>query len=226
MADLRVIGGYAPMGILSHVAGEVFTLRVYKHLDIAVSQFWANTWEIRSRASGTITGLKAACQALVDFESELALDTTQFDRYVLSTYVEDGTPYNPSSFVSQPLSTTGARTSGAAALQLPLNIVLFIRRDVLTGRTGKLYLRNVLEEGDVNGRFGEIQLTSLATWVSRVSSALSGSGADDLLAGGASDYVISMASGAGASPAYRDITDLVPVAGRIVQFNNRYYDVP
>lgn len=214
------------MSLLSPVSGDVFTLRTYKHLDIAVSQFWANTWELRCVASSTLADLKAACLKLVAFEQALALDTTQFDRYVLSTYVPDGSPYDPLSFVSQPLSIVGARSSGAAAVQLPLNVVLFLRRETATGRTGKVYLRNTLEEGDVQGRFGDIQLSSLATWVTRVSGALSSSSADDLLAPVSGSFGLVMASGVGASPAYRPVEGITPVAGRIVQYNNRYYDVP
>lgn len=214
------------MSLATPVPGEVFTVRIYKHLDIAVSQFWSNTYELEARSGSNQAALTAAAMNLLEMERLMALDTSQFDRVIVSTYVPDGAPYDPTTFVSIPRSDTGDVGSGAADVQLPLNVVLYIRRDVASGRTGKLYLRNCLEETDVRGRFGDVQLEAAATLQANLTTALASSGADDLLVGGGGDFQLVMASGNPASPSTRPITGLTVASGRIVKFNNRYFDVP
>lgn len=212
------------MSILDPTTGELFTLRIYKAIDVASDQVWANTYELRANEGADNEDLRDAANRLVDFEKELHLDTAVFNRYVLSTFVADGEPYDPTSFISQPLSGAGLTASPIAAETLPLQVVLYVRREVATGRTGKAFYRQALAEGDVQGRFGQVQLTSPAGIQSRVDDAVATAMLAPLLGGGGGAVTLVMAT-TDASPIVRDITGLSAVSGRIVKYNNRYFDV-
>lgn len=211
------------MSVTAPTGGDLFSLRVYKKIDIAADQVWANTYEMRANTGVTYDDLVDAADTLVAFEKIFHQDTTFFDRVVVSTYVEDGAPYNPDSFISLPQSGAGAVASPVAAETLPLQVVLFVRRDVASGRTGKIFYRGCLEEDDVQGRFGTISLTSPSTIATRISGALTTSGLDEYLAGGTAPLRLLMVSGAGGT-SQRDISGLTPVGARIVKYNNRYFD--
>lgn len=128
--------------------GELFTVRVYKTY---MGRVWANTYELQAEqaASNGEAVWAQAVNDIVRLEQALHLDAVMFDRVVVSTWVPDNIPYNPQNFSSYPISLRGAK--GANAPGLPLTSALFVRRDVSTGRDGKLFYRGSLDGNDIGG---------------------------------------------------------------------------
>jgi hypothetical protein len=212
------------MTILAPVRSELFTVRVYKHLDIAAGQFWANSYEFETGEGASFADLRAAGQAVVEFERLMSHDTVVFDRVVTSTLVEDGQPYDPEAFISDPLGgLVGNVTSPPTANVLPLQVALFLRREVTTGRTGKLFLRQTVSENDVSGRYGSYVLTDPAAMEARYAAAVGVSNIDSLFASGESPMNMCMVGGT-TTRHIRRINGLTPVDARLIKYNNRYFD--
>lgn len=129
---------------------EVFTARIYKRLAQRQDLVWANTYELNVIGSGVGNNEAAAkdvVNLLAEWEAGFHLEGVQFDRGVLSTWVPDGEPYDPFSFVSEPLTAVlGTRPIGSD--RSPLQVCLLVRREVTSGRTGRALYRGVIEEAD------------------------------------------------------------------------------
>lgn len=213
------------MSITSPEADELFTVRVYKKVDIAADQMWANTYELQAAVGASAANLVTAAQAIVEFEKTIHQDTVFFDRVVVSTWVDDGVAYDPESFTTIPLTGAGLVASPVAAEVLPLQVALFVRRDTLSGRTGKVFYRGCLGEDDVSGRFGTIALTNAAAIQTRVDNAVTGSGLDALLPGGGeSAYRLVMAARIGGVLRTRAVQGLTAAGVKLIKYNNRYFD--
>jgi len=218
------------MSLLAPITGELFTLRVFKETDVSPTQVWSNAWEVQAQGATSLADLNEFAAAVVAFERGMSQDTVRFNRYVLSTWVPDGEPYDPETFTSQPLEGLGTVSSPPDAETLPLNVVLFVKREVATGRYGKLFLRRALDETEVSGRYGDwrIDPSALAVIETRVTTLLASSGLGDYLAGGETGLRLVMAAvpSGGGAVVTRAVTDLTPAGCRTVRWNNRYYDVP
>jgi hypothetical protein len=139
-------------------AGEIFTVRTYKQF---AGFAWANTYEVQSVTEpvNSVTTIEALVSSLVALERSIHLTPVIIDRVVVSTYIPDGLPYNPSSFTTIPVSLNGTRVASADAL--PLELALFVRRNAATGRDGRLLYRGCLTEGDMSvNSFRPILLSS------------------------------------------------------------------
>jgi len=216
------------MSIENPGLGELFTLRIYKETDTSPFQVWDNNYELRCEsAEATLESLKVACGYIVAFEKAITQDTARFNRYVVSTYQEDGVPYDPASFTSVPLTGLGAVASPPDAETLPLNVCLFLRREVPTGRYGKLFIRRALDETQVSGRNGvwRIDPAALAEISTNIAEQLETAGVSDMIGpGAASGFALVMAAGSGVGATFRYISDFNVGGVRDVKFNNRYFD--
>lgn len=200
-------------------AGEIFTVRVYKTY---FGYAWANTYEVQAVTEpvNSITSIENLASAFVNLERNVHLGFITIDRVVISTYVQDGQPYNPTSFTSLPVSQSGARTGASEVL--PLEMCLFVRRNAPTGRDGRLLYRGCLMESDMNAGGFRANLvpstisgfqTIFATWLV---STFPGS-----------EWNLVLASGPPGNPIVRQVTGF-QVAEKIVmkKLSNRYYDRP
>lgn len=135
------------MPVDSVQTGEVFTVRSYKQY---VGFSWANTYEVQATSEpiNSITAIEALASAIVSLEQQLHISGVIVDRIVISTYVQDGEPYNPSSFTTIPVSLPGQRFPYTEVL--PLEMALFVRRNSPVGRDGRLLYRGCLLEGDMS----------------------------------------------------------------------------
>jgi hypothetical protein len=145
------------MPLQSVATGEVFTVRVYK----LFNQFrYANTYEIVAKADANSTSeayWTNVANKFVDLEKELHLTFIQIDRVVISSYVPDGLPYNPTSFISIPYSIFGTNNIGGSDI-VPANLCMVVRKNVTFGRDGRNFYRGVLVENAVVGGFPEATL--------------------------------------------------------------------
>lgn len=216
------------MSAINPGLGELFTLRVYKETDTSPFQVWDNNYELRCEtAEATPASLRDACLTIVAFEKSMHQDTARFNRFVVGTYQEDGEPYDPDSFISTPLTGLGNITSPPDAETLPLNVCLFLRRQVPTGRYGKLFYRRALDETQVSGRNGvwRIDPGALADLTEDLNSKLVSTGMADLFGPGAdSGFAIVMARGAGVGATFRYVESFEVAGVRDVKYNNRYFD--
>lgn len=136
------------MSVASPQNGEVFSVRTYKR---ASGYEWANTYEMRVIADGlTTSDLINAAIAITNAERQFHFNFVNFFKTVVSTYVPDTRPYNPTNFTTITLSQYGARSPGNNHL-LPLTACVFVRFATEFGRPGKRFYRGCLHEGDVDG---------------------------------------------------------------------------
>ena len=210
------------MSIVDPMVNFTYTFRIYKRLVTNPALVWANMYEVQATTDLSQADLTTAAIALVQFEQEIHLTDVAFDRVVISTWLADGVPYNPSSFYSEGLTGLfGQRGSNGDPLSL--NHVLFVRRVVGFGQSGKVYYRRVLGEGDVSSPSGTIYLLPVASVFADFLAAKTILAANNLLGLAASPLRLVMAA---SGVLQRPVNNLSIAGVRIVQFNNRYYDVP
>lgn len=210
-------------------AGELFTLRVYKALGARPDLVWANTYELRATDSGAGSGGAATVRDITEFvaswEARFHCTDVQFVRGVFSTYVPDGEPYNPASFVSVPLPTVkGLKTynSDPAALQ----VCFRARREVEFGRTGTALYRRVLQEGDLGSPGGDYTL-STGTF-DALDALLQGAPGGGTFAGELDnrgvELVMAKGGGPGAGVLARRVIAMRAGGVTVKKYNNRYFD--
>lgn len=210
------------MSVAVPASGEKFTVRIYKYLSSNPSQGWANTYELQAGSATSLTEMKQAAYELSLFETGIHLEGVQFDRYVLSTFVADGEPYNPLSFVSTNLTgLTGTRTS--AGQPLALEVCLHLRKEVLVGRYGKNLYRGCLTETDVQAVAGKFTLTDLTGFQTDViDAAITASDIGDYFTDGESDIRLVLASTT--TDTVRSVSD-IDIAGVSVKgMENKHYN--
>lgn len=213
------------MSVSVPTSNEVFTVRTYKHADVAIDNSWANSYEIKVGTSATLANLRSFMSAAMAFEAKMCLDTTVIDRGVVSTWVPDGEPYNPASFAVLDYNTPGEETSPAGTSMLSLDVCLHIRRIVDTGRFGKLFLRGLLTEGDIQGRAGTMVLTAPGVMNTRLAGALTDSGLSDyFLPGAPGDIRLVMARALTGGIETRLIEDMLAVNAKNVKLHHKYFD--
>lgn len=215
MADLSNIQG-----------GEILTLRIYKRLSTNPTIEWANTYEFVSvgqeQTEAQLRGL--ALQYAVE-EALLHLEDVVYTRAVLSSWIPDGQPYNPNSFLVVDLAgVDGARAPGTDPL--PLQMCFQVKRDVSFGRAGRSLYRRVLTEADVNAPAGSPVIRDQdvlfytaaveALWLAHSTAAASANMRQALVSnsGEPNNQYIREVNGLGA---VRSVT--------VKKFNNRYYDL-
>jgi len=131
------------MTVTNITSGELFTVRVYKRSSGLV---WANNYEVQATQDVAFaqTGIIDLVNRLTNLEQRIHRPEVTIERAVVSTYVRDSTPYNPSSFTSVPVGVQG--TNGGGGESLSIEYCTFVRRSVESGRTGKLLYRGSLAE--------------------------------------------------------------------------------
>lgn len=145
------------MPLLDPLLNEVYSVRIFKSYQ---GFNWVNTYELRCADSAATYGdLQTAALALATRERSFHFNWVQFDKLTISTYVPDGQPYDPNTFTTVTLEVSGLR--GYSGEGLPLDICVYVKRNVLSGRNGKHFYRGCLEEADVTfgGRRFEIGAT-------------------------------------------------------------------
>jgi hypothetical protein len=145
------------MPLQSVTPGEVFTVRVYK----AFNQFlWANTYEIVAVNDEPNAGeafWQNIASKFVTLERLIHFNFIRIDRVVISSYVPDGTPYNPTSFISLPSGQFGDYP--VSFEPVPASLCMLVRKNVTFGRDGRNLYRGTIREDDMVGSFPEATLS-------------------------------------------------------------------
>jgi hypothetical protein len=195
--------------------GEVLTARVYKQ---SLGYLWANNYEIEATQDITnpATSLEFLASRLVELERNLHLSGAVIDRVTISTYVPDSQPYNPNTLAVFPFSVPGVRTGPGSAVAL--ETCLFVRRNVVFGRDGRLLYRGCLTDQQVSASsFRAVLLPSALTFYQNVINNWRSVGLGN-------EFRFVMASGFPVPSEVRPVINL-QVSEKIVfkKFNNRYF---
>jgi hypothetical protein len=129
------------MTLATITQGEVLTVRTYKQNS---GYLWANNYEVEATQdiANPSTALEFLATRIVELEKNLHIQGIIIDRVTISTYVPDSLPYNPNTVAVFPFSTVATRTGQGNAM--PLEVCLFVRRNVTFGRDGRLLYRGCL----------------------------------------------------------------------------------
>lgn len=209
------------MSILSPTPGEVFIFRSHKRLTTNPLLGWVNTYEFEAGASTLYANLLEAANLVIDMEIGLHLSDAEFFKRVISTWVADGIPYNPASFVS--IETPGLVGDRTAGDPLSLQNVLQVNRQVPTGRQGKLFYRRVLAESEIVSPAGDPVLLPVpaASLQGLLDAAQTGVAFAPYLTplNPEGNFVMEAVG-----QASRYISSFEVAAAKIVKYNHRYFD--
>lgn len=208
--------------------GDVFSVRIYKYIAGRPDLKWANSYELRAVdedvAAGSAEVAANVVRSLIDWEQRFHLSDVVFDRGVFSSYVPDGQPYNPASFLTVTDGTSrGAISAGSGGLGL--QVCLLVRKDVLFGRTGRNLYRRALREVDVNAVGGDFALEPEAA--GNISTLLnSGSPESPSLLANLTAYGLQLvlAKGAPSPDNVRSVLGFTVAGVSVKAYNNRYFD--
>lgn len=188
------------------LASDKFTVRVIKSLAGAPLNQWSNSYEFTAVDPVGLADLRNAGLACVLFEKAIHLGDVRFNRLLISTWVPDSVPYDPSAFISDVL--TGSGESGAAGDPCALNVCLSVARLPTTGRSGHLFYRRCLTEEDINAAAGVTVLEDPDGQNDNVQAALTSSELDVYL-GNPSASVLQLAMIDKTASIVRNVTALV-----------------
>ena len=203
------------MTLATITQGEVLTVRSYKQLG---GYLWANNYEVEATQdiANPSTALEFLAARIVELERGLHISTVVIDRVTISTYVPDSQPYNPNTLAVFPFSVNGIRTGPGSALAL--EVCLFVRRNVVFGRDGRILYRGCLTDAQVSTSSLRAVLLPVAitTYQNIINSWRS--------VGLGNDFRLVMASGLPVPTDIRVVQNL-QVSEKVVfkKFNNRYF---
>jgi hypothetical protein len=206
-----------------------FTIRIFKSWGARdADRRWVNTYELFSTVHGSPDAMLPTLVAIVDAERHLHLTDVQFLSGTVSTWVPDSQPYDPDAFVTQELVGHGSRGNGVPPnpTALDSNVCLQVKRQCTTGRSGKLFYRGCLLEGDVemggDGRFtltaGSTIIAGGADWVAYTTAM-----APFLNAAEGAD-ALSLISAVAGGQRVRPVDALIPRGVTVNRRNHRYFD--
>lgn len=203
---------------------ELFRVTIFKSHVNRPSDTYANTWELQAADSPDLSLglLNGVVNKIVDFERNMALDNIEFRRVVISTYAEEEGGYNPDQFLSRDLAGTGLRSGSDN--DLPLQACLHVSRQVPTGRQGKLFLRGVLQETQVDSNAGEWVITSPTALDDLLSGAVNNSLLSDVLGGADPFFIVMVGRNKSGVQHIRTVVDLGVVGIAWVKLDHRYFN--
>lgn len=184
------------MPIAPFQGGDRFIYRVRKYLSTNPDNKWVNSYEFIATNDGGEAGLLSLGTALVGYEQLIHLEVVVFDALLISTWTPDSVPYDPTAFISSPLTGVGDRALGVVDM-LGLSNCLDVRRFAATGRYGHLFYRGCLLETDVEAPAGKTLLVDRPGTQTRVDDAITTSGLDDYIGPSSALLAMSMINASG-----------------------------
>lgn len=163
-------------------AAGVFTCEVFYAQKSFVEKEFRSTFVYGATGTPSIADHEQVGQKLSIFISSLLRSDMVLKRYTCSTIERDTNPYNGSEFLTREMNLNGTGNN-AGNDSLPLNVCLYIKKNVDTGRSGKSFLRGVFNEGDVNYGHDNHTLGSISFWQQKVDDAVTGSGLSSMFLG-------------------------------------------
>jgi hypothetical protein len=210
-------------------AGEMFIIRTRKHWGTNMAAIWHNTYECHAIGAGTLSDLQTLAGAILEFEVAMHYNLVKIDAVTVSTWEPDSHPYNPASFWSQQLTNiTGGRTPAGDVLHR--EACVWLSRNPVLGRLGKLFLRGCLVEGEVAALSGTLTLSNPSTLQTILAAAMNDSDLVNYFVGGSSTKLrLAMINQVQTDneALITFVRDIGPfsISGAIdVKFNHKYFD--
>jgi len=205
-------------------ANEVLTVRTYKTVP-GNKIAWANTYEVVPTVAVTdplevINKLEALRDIFINLERGMLNAAYTLDRIIISTYVPDGEPYNPFTFVTFSVNQAGDYFTPGNPL-LPLEFCTLVKRGVVYGRQGNILYRGVVAANDaIVGPAGAVivgaRVSQLNVLLDQFKAALNSNSWKLVLASGQEAPDLST---------LREVTTLtIKETMRFKKLNNRYFD--
>lgn len=205
------------------------TMRVFKSWGAPIEENqWVNNYEFMNYGgdiSITAPELTELMDVIVAAERAIHLTEVYFTRVTFSTWQADSKPYDPTTFVSFPLSVQGTRTHTSQAVDR--NNVYFVKKVTSSGRYGKFFYRGCLTEADVESGAD-------LRWRLTAGTGLAPGGADfsayDLALQSViapstpSDPSLALISQVGLIIRQRPVLSVSPAGVRVNRSNHRYFD--
>lgn len=207
--------------VVDFADGARFTVRVRTSLTSNRRVRWFNTWECRSTSSGGIDDITALAGKIEQFHALLSWEYVTIDEVAVASWEPDSHPYNPLTFVTYAYNEQGVQALG---LRLPVALrqTLFLKRTVVAGLQGKLFLRGVLTNEDLAYGDGEWQLASPSALQVDVNNAITTSEMSELMLGiDGLQFSLCMMGDAGET---RFLEGLTVGGTSDVKLNHKYFD--
>lgn len=136
------------------------TTRTYMHYDARPNDFWTHNLEWEMDTLDVTTGTwDDLLQALEDALAALLLDNVFIDRTVISTWIPDSDPYDPEALRVYSHGVFGTNVF-VGTDPVDDDLVVFIRKNVASGRTGKIQLRGAMVVTNLSTEAGSWVFTS------------------------------------------------------------------
>lgn len=211
------------MPIMLPALDELFTVRVTSYHKLNPSQRWSNNYCLEAGTGADYVTLEGFAIACLEFQTIMSYDSIVTERAVVSTYIRDSNPYDGNEFMTVEHNQDGS-IAGSDSSLLPLEACLYLRKKTQTGRNGKLFLRGVLQETDV--QFGQslFVLSAGNTIQSRLSTAIATSGLNTYMTQAAEFTALVIPPTSTQALGARNVDSLDIGGVRFVNMNKRYYD--
>lgn len=211
------------MPLTNPTVGELYTFSSSCYNVFNPNQKWTNNLTMYTEATTTLTNLQQAALRFGQFVSYVSLQSTIVEKVRISTYEPDTNPYQGNEFTNVDLNLAGQRgTSTDDALALEVS--LYIKKQTAVGRSGKLFLRGVLREGDVSFGQSLFAPTNAANLASLIDNGLVESGFDSNVTATDQYFSVCLAKLDAGEYLIRRTNGFLLGGIRMVNMNHRYYD--
>ena len=167
------------MSVSAPADNETFKVCIFKSHNYVQSREFVNSYELVASNGAEFGDIQTAVEKIAEFERQIHLNIVGFNRYTISTWQPDSTPYNPQNLFTHQLSTVGAREVSNSNV-LALQAVLSIKRLTSFGKCGRIAYRGCLTEAQTDGTSGTIIYSNPTEIASMLSDALGNSHIGDL----------------------------------------------
>jgi hypothetical protein len=173
------------MTILSFAVDDRFVFRTIKSLETNPDNKWANSYEVVATETGDNADLISMGLSIVAFEKAIHQNVVTFLELLVSTWEADSVPYDPTSFLTLPLTGNGG--VGVVSDLVALNVTLSVARVVTNGRSGHIFYRGVLQEGDIEAPAGKYVLADRDGFQDTITTAIDAASLDEWMGPSASN---------------------------------------
>lgn len=210
------------MSVIDFVASDLFIIRVIKYLSTNPDNKWVNSYEFVATEDASNVELLALASSVVSFEAAIHCDIVTFDHVTVSTWVDDHVPYDPTSFLSIPLTQVGLRSDVPNEVEA-LGMALRVRRVPISGRFGNLFYRGALFENEVSSPAGIPVLSVPGDIQTIIDGALTSSGLEDSIgASTTTGFVLSMIDATGSI--VRRVDSLVAAGVSLIKQDHQWFN--
>jgi len=210
------------MSVVEYVATDLFIVRIVKYLLTNPSNKWVNSYEFTAIADGDTSNFITLTGSLVSFEAEIHTELVAFDRVIVSTWQPDSTPYDPTAFLTIPLTQVGLRSDVPNEVEA-LGIAWHVKRVPVSGRNGGLFYRGALYENEVSAPSGIPVLSVPADNETILQDAITNNGIDSYLTSGTpADFIMSMIDATGS--VVRSVTTLTSSGVSLIKQDHQWFN--